>query len=208
MMKKLVLLGLVLVASLSTSLKAQYMAVRTNLAALAVGNLNIEGSMRVMPNLSIHLPLQAKPFDYPLPMPIGLLGNIENEYGGQYIQEFGFVRHSKNITIQPGVRYWFNDVYNRGLFVGAHGVASWFQWGGDHIQANYKEGLSYGVGLSMGYSYELSKRWNIEGEIGIGHLWRQYEYKHTDTGKSLSPTRHDSIFSLTRIGVSLVYIIN
>lgn len=206
-MKKLVLAGLFLIASCCISLEAQYMAVRTNLAALAVGNLNIEASMRVMPNLSVHIPLQAKPIAYPLPMPVGLLGNIEGEYGGQYIEEFGLVKRSENYTIQPGIRYWMNDVYNRGFFVGLHGVISKFKWGSDHIQPKYKEGWAYGGGLSIGYSYELSKRWNIEAEVGAGVLWRDYEYKAPNTAKVLG-NKKDVVPALTRIGVSLVYIIN
>lgn len=208
-MKKIVGLAFVLLASLiSTPMSAQRAALRTNLLGLATANLNIEASRMLSPRLSVHLALQAKPFAYPLPAPVGLLRYIEGlDSNTAHITEFGTIKHTENYTIQPSLRYWTRGVYNRGWFFGTHAVATLFKYGGDHIDSNYRDGWGVGAGLSLGYSFELSKRLNLEGELGFAALYRSYNMVNGTTDSRSSVRTTDIIPSVSRLGISLVYLL-
>lgn len=207
-MKKLFYLALSLVASvgLGHTLQAQRAALRTNVLGLITGNINLEASHMVGKRWSLHLGLQAKPFGYPLPAPIGVLRYVEGlDKGSKRLDQFGTIKHTENYTVQPSLRYWTHGPYNRGWFFGLHGVASLFKYGGDRFDSNYREGWAAGGGLSLGYSIELSKRFNIEAEVGAAMLYRSYDLVSGSTDKVISTGHSDMVPALSRLGVSLVY---
>ena len=71
-------------------------------------------------------------------------------------------------ALQPGVRYWFFEEY-AGHFLAMHAaLASYNVWNASH---RHKGWLS-GAGISYGYCWPLSARWNmtLEGGIGIYHM--------------------------------------
>lgn len=207
-MKKLLYLALSLLASvaLGQTLEAQRAALRTNVLGLAVGNINLEASHMVGKRWSAHLSLQAKPFSYPMPAPLGLLRYAEGlDKGSNRLDQFGTIKHTENYTVQPSLRYWTRGVYNRGWFFGLHGVSSLFKYGGDRFDSNYREGWAAGAGLSAGYSFELAKRFNIEAEIGVAALYRNYDLISGRTDNVISTGHTDIIPSVSRLGVSLVY---
>ena len=94
--KTLILVSLLL---LPWTVSAQFYSLRTNVAALATGNLNAEFSMTLNRKWSVHLPLQYCPF------------------------KFNANRQWRNIYTSPGVRYWLRESYTGG-FIGLHGVAA------------------------------------------------------------------------------------
>lgn len=207
-MKKVLLLtlGLVLGLSMVTKLDAQRMALRTNVLGLASGNLNLEVSHIVGHSWSAHLMLQAKPFSYPLPAPIGLLRWAEGlDAGLGNVTEFGTIKHTENYTVQPSIRYWSNGTYNRGLFLGVHGIATLFKYGGDKFSSTYRDGWGVGAGASVGYSYELSKRFNLELEFGLAGLYRSYNLVDGETDIKSTITTTDFIPTVSRLGINLVY---
>lgn len=191
------------------SLKAQRAAVRTNLLGLATGNINIEASRMIGSNWSAHLSLQAKPWAYPLPAPVGLLRYVEGLDSGQNrVMEFGTIKHTENYTIQPSLRYWTHGAYNRGLFFGVHAIGTMFEYGGDKYDANYRKGWGIGAGASFGYSYELSQRINLEFELGLGGLYRSYKLISGETDKPISNTTYRNLIpTVSRLGISLVYLL-
>ncbi len=205
-MKKLILATLVTIIGFWSSLDAQKVALRTNLLGLATGNINVEGSMYISPRLTFHVPIQAKLVGYPLPAPVGLIRWMESTQPDSYIDHFGTVKHTENISIFPGIRHWWRGAYNRGFFTGYYAIGTWFRWGGDKFDVNYREGFGLGGGASIGYSYEISPRWNIEAEFGLGALWRDYEYIDHQT-KSVIETKQDIIATIPKVGISLVYIL-
>lgn len=189
-------------------LTAQRAAVGTNLLGLATANLNLELSHMVAPRWSVHLALEAKPWSYPLPAPVGFLRCIEGlDKGTQHLAEFGTIKHTEHYSIQPSLRYWTRGVYNRGLFFSLSGVATLFKYGGDKFESNYREGWTAGVGASLGYSFELSKRWNLEAELGIAGLFRSYQMVDGETNVKSEVKKQDFVPSFSRLGVSLVYIL-
>lgn len=186
------------------SLKAQRQALRANLLGWATANFNVEYSRIISEKLTVGVVLQAKPFSYPLPAPIGFLHRIEGRTSeNEKIASFGTIKHTENYTIQPSIRYWGSAPYDR-WFVGLHGVATKFKYGGDRLDPTYLDGMGFGLGASAGWSFYLSRKFNLEAELGIGFLARNYKEVYEDGSKSGS--KSDVIPSLTRLGVSLVYL--
>ena len=134
MRKKFFFLGILLGVCLASP--AQFYSARTNLIGLATGNINLEGSMTLNRRWSLHLPVQYNPF------------------------VFKDNRQFRNLTVMPGVRYWFVESYSN-FFVGMNTLASGYSIGRIWNKKRY-EGEGYGIGLSIGKAYPLSKTWNIE----------------------------------------------
>lgn len=89
MRKKFFFLGILLGVCLASP--AQFYSARTNLIGLATGNINLEGSMTLNRRWSLHLPVQYNPF------------------------VFKDNRQFRNLTVMPGVRYWFVESYSNFL---------------------------------------------------------------------------------------------
>lgn len=148
MRKKFFFLGILLGVCLASP--AQFYSARTNLIGLATGNINLEGSMTLNRRWSLHLPVQYNPF------------------------VFKDNRQFRNLTVMPGVRYWFVESYSN-FFVGMNTLASGYSIGRIWNKKRY-EGEGYGIGLSIGKAYPLSKTWNIEWGTrrrrGLGEVQR------------------------------------
>ena len=67
---------------------AQSYSVRTNVLGLATGNLNLELSAAASRKVTIHVPVNYNPFTYNF-----LAENCK----------------MKNLTVQPGARYWLTE---------------------------------------------------------------------------------------------------
>jgi hypothetical protein len=139
-----------------TGLRAQSWSLGANIPALATATANVEISMALDRKWSLHLPVYYNPFVFK--------GN----------------RKLQNFTAMPGVRYWLLESYVNG-FIGANAVASKYHisWKGSRY-----EGVAYGMGISMGYAWLLSPRWNLELEGGIGLVRADYtEYECQECGR-------------------------
>ena len=67
-------------------------------------------------------------------------------------------------AVQLGVRHWFYEDFV-GHFLGLH--ASWVDYRIGNRRRTY-DGRAYGIGVSYGYAWILSKRWNLVVEAGAG----------------------------------------
>ena len=67
-------------------------------------------------------------------------------------------------AVQIGPRYWFYE-----SFVG-HFIGAQLSWAGYDLGRRTRryDGNACGIGLSYGYAWMLSKRWNVAVEAGIG----------------------------------------
>ena len=65
-------------------------------------------------------------------------------------------------AVQLGVRHWFYEDFV-GHFLGLH--ASWVDYRIGNRRRTY-DGRAYGIGISYGYAWILSKRWNLVVEAG------------------------------------------
>lgn len=166
----------------SGEVSAQFYSVRTNLVGLSTGNINIEGSMALSSHWSVHLPLQYNPF------------NLWND--GKL----------KNITVSPGVRYWMRETYGRGCFWGLHGVFSHFNAGGLFGHRYRYQGTAWGGGISVGLVRPLSRRWNLEFELGGGVVWADWErFRCTRCGRRTGKGNGVRVLP-TRTAVNFVYL--
>ena len=67
-------------------------------------------------------------------------------------------------AVQLGGRYWFYESFV-GHFLGQHLTYVGYDLGS---RTKRYKGNAYGLGVSYGYAWMLSKRWNIALEAGIG----------------------------------------
>ena len=86
-------------------------------------------------------------------------------------------RFSTNFyALQAGSRYWFYESFV-GHFLG--GQLTYVDYDLGSRRKRY-DGRAYGIGFSYGYSWMLSKRWNIVLEAGIG-LYRTKDTRRDPT---------------------------
>lgn len=176
--KEILFLGILLGVCLASP--AQFYSARTNLIGLATGNINLEGSMTLNRRWSLHLPVQYNPF------------------------VFKDNRQFRNLTVMPGVRYWFVESYSN-FFVGMNTLASGYSIGRIWNKKRY-EGEGYGIGLSIGKAYPLSKTWNIEWELGGAAVWARYnEYRCRECGAFLG-RKHGWYLIPSRVALNMIYL--
>lgn len=118
---------------------AQYYGVGSNIALLATGTINLSFEAAVAPRWSVNIPVYWNPV----------------KTDKLQMRLFG---------LQPGVRYWFFEEY-AGHFIGSHAAAAWYDLGNARFQ---RKGWLAGVGISYGYAWLLSRRWNFTLEAGVG----------------------------------------
>ena len=106
-------------------------------------------------------------------------------------------------AVQLGGRYWFYESFV-GHFIGQH-----FTYVGYDLGSRTKryKGHAYGFGVSYGYAWMLSKRWNIALEAGVGlyrtkDTWRdptvsdwEDEYIYRYRRWTLAPSKMELSFS-------------
>lgn len=176
--KHLISVGLLFV---SIAGRAQFYSVKTNLLGLATGNLNVEASVSVHRNWTLHLPVNYNPWIFP---------------GNKKLQ---------NITLTPGTRYWFLESYAQ-HFIGIQALYSRFHVGGILGMKYRYDGWGAGAGFSYGYSKLLDKRWSIEFEAGIGAMWADYtKYECRKCGTPLDKIKKIHLVP-TSIALNAVYL--
>lgn len=123
----------------------------------------------------------------------------------------------KHWMLQPEVRYWFCDPFNR-HFLGAHLLGGVFNMGNINPPSlisvfptgkGYRyEGEYFGAGLSYGYHHILSPRWSLEYSLGLGWVHSNYDqYDCPHCGDHLKSDEKD-FFGVTKAAISLIYLIN
>lgn len=120
----------------------------------------------------------------------------------------------KHWMVQPEVRYWTCQRY-RGHFIGLHthyafyNLSGTLPWGikTNFIKNNRYQGWLAGTGVSYGYQWILSNRWNLEVTVGLGYAYAKYDkypcYRCSE--KKNSGNKH--FVGPTKVGLSLIYVI-
>ena len=121
---------------------AQYFGVGTNAALLATGTLNVSLEATLAPHWTTEVSLMWNPV------------KTRKLQAGV-------------IAIQPGVRYWFFEEY-AGHFLSAHLAAAQYDVGNVRF---HRKGWLAGIGISYGYAWLLSTRWNLTLEAGAALYW-------------------------------------
>ena len=123
----------------------------------------------------------------------------------------------KHLLFQPEIRYWLEHTYNH-VFLGSHLIAGNYNFSGlrlpfgiyDSYELDvYKyEGVFCGIGMSIGSQWYFNKSWGMEVSLGLGYTYWIYNKFHMDKDNTFLERQHSGLFSLTKIGLSLVYKIN
>lgn len=181
----------VLFAGVATSAHAQRAAIKTNLLYGATAT----------PNLQLEFGLNKK-------------STLELGAGVNWF-EFNNNKKFKHILVQPEYRYWFCETFN-GHFLGVHAHGAQFNVGGwdipvgrlDAFKENRYEGYLYGGGLSWGYQWVLSPRWNFEASIGGGFARIHYDKYDCATCGTKQDEGKYNYWGVTKAALSLIYVIN
>lgn len=167
--------------------RGQFVAIKTNLAALGllVANIGVEFSFGN--GFSLDLPFYYSPYDITDKFRVRILGT------------------------QPELRYWLNhDWPGDGHFFGLNGTVSGFDvsFPGNTRRFQDPEHALWGVGLSYGYALNFgkSKAWGLEFNIGAGYMNFKYDtFRNEYNGKLLKTSPTQNYWGITRVGVNLTY---
>ncbi|KGN99570.1 hypothetical protein HR11_04860 [Porphyromonas macacae] len=195
-MKKILIILAIL---LPTTVFSQRLALKNNLAYDAI----------LTPNISLE-------------MSLGRKWTLDTQIGANfffYTKDPGSSNYKStkwsHWLVQPELRYWTCDVFN-GWFFGLHAHGGQMNVGGidipfilDHKKSEMEnhryEGYFYGGGISIGYQWVVSDRFNIEASIGGGYARIHYDkYKCTTCGEKLNDGKANYL-GPTKATLSLIY---
>ena len=193
-MRKIIFLLLALLASTHT-MKAQEVAVKTNLLYDALLTVNLGAEAKIAPRWSIDLS--------------GNFNAWTLDQGKKW----------KHWMVQPEARYWFCDAM-AGHFVAAHALGGQYNVG--HIDmgslnflgTNLKnlkdhryQGWYGGLGVAYGYSWILSRHFNIEAELGVGWIYTKFDtFECAGCGRRVNTGRSHNYVGPTKAAINLVYV--
>ncbi len=166
--------------------RAQQVAVKTNLLYWATTTPNIGVEVALNKRSTINIAANCNPWV------IGKDNKIQHWF------------------IRPEYRYWFSEKFTR-LYVGVHLIGGQFEVGkyrlpGDLFPAlkdNFYTGWGIGGGFSIGYNFYISPHWNLEASAGVGVAHLSYQPKG-----NASVTKTRCLPIPTELGISFVYLFN
>ena len=172
------LLFLFLLVCNTMSLRAQLVTVKTNVADWMTVSPNLSAEFTLSSRLTLDLSATGSPFK---------------------IKDDLYFRH---LRLQPELRYWLTSPLTE-HYVGITAFYSTYD-------AGYKKqgyfGDSYAAGLTYGYSWILSRRWNFELSAGLGVIhYRMARYTPGEahpvpgeTGWKIAPVK---------LGITFAYVL-
>ena len=187
----LLLAGFIGLSSLTNKISAQQVGLKTNLLYDATTTPNLGLEMGIGKKHSLQLLYGLNPWEF------------DGDNGGKYF---------KHWLLMPEYRYWFCHRF-QGSFVGIHAL------GGEFNAANVKlpfgmyktlrdhrfEGWYVGGGVTYGYQWVLSRRWNFEASVGAGVIYAPY--KEFECGECGRQTGDGNALYIgpTKAALSLIY---
>lgn len=169
---------LLILLTASSSVMAQRIALKTNALYWATASPNIGGEFR----LSRHYTLD-----------LSVAGNFSTISGDQL--------HFQQVS--PELRYWFSRPMAR-HFVGVTAFGANYNF---KFKDKSYDGDALAAGVTYGFDWVISRRWNIETTVGAGMLkYRCFEYKEGEE-RPLSPNKDKTVFAPIKLGVSVSYVL-
>ena len=99
-------------------------------------------------------------------------GRYNNWSYGSEAEDNAFQNRARGIAL--GARYWVWNTYS-GWWASAQARFEEYNRGGLLRRKSTEEGDAFGAGFSAGYSYMLSKHWNLD--FGLGGWWGVADYR-------------------------------
>lgn len=130
---------------------------------------------------------------------------------------------AKHFLVTPEFRYWFCEAF-LGHFIGVNGNYTQFNISGilipdvfyknsaggvflDALQHARSQGWAAGAGLTYGYSWPISRRWNMEFTLGLGWWYTEYDRFESRTCGLFQERVARHAFGPTDLGLSFIYLI-
>ena len=193
-MRRIIFLLFALLASTHT-MKAQEIAVKTNLVYDALLTVNLGAEAKIAPRWSVDLS--------------GNFNAWTLDQGKKW----------KHWMVQPEARYWFCDAM-AGHFVAAHALGGQYNVGHvdmgslNFLGTNLKnlkdhryQGWYGGLGVAYGYSWILSRHFNIEAELGVGWIYTKFDtFECAGCGRRVNTGRSHNYVGPTKAAINLVYV--
>lgn len=127
-------------------------------------------------------------------------------------------RRWKHWMVQPEARYWLCDKF-AGHFFGMHLHGGQYNIGGlnngikflgtDFSKlSDYRfQGWFAGAGLAYGYAWILGRHWNLEAEIGLGYSYTRYDkYECAGCGEKVEEDKTHHYVGPTKAALNLIYV--
>ena len=193
-MKRIILLLAIVSASVFQSVRAQDVALKTNLLydGFLTPNLGLE--FKLAPKWTLDLTGQLNAW------------TLSND------------RRWKHWLVQPEARRWFCDAFG-GHFVGMHLLGGQYNVGGIDTGLNFLgtdfsilknrrvQGWAVGAGIAYGYAWVLGRHWNLEAEIGLGYVYTRYDvFPCATCGQKLETDKPHHYVGPTKAAINLVYV--
>jgi hypothetical protein len=129
---------------------------------------------------------------------------------------------AKHFLVTPEVRYWFCEAF-QGHYIGVNGNYTQFNVSGIHVpdvfyknqEGSYLEdllkarsqGWAAGAGLTYGYAWPISRRWNMEFALGLGVWYTEYDKFESRKCGLFQENISRYAFGPTELGISFIYMI-
>ena len=123
----------------------------------------------------------------------------------------------KHWLAQPELRYWFCDCL-AGHFIGLHVLGGQYNFGNFDTSLSFlgtdysvfadhrHQGWYAGAGIAYGYSFILSRHWNLELELGAGYVYTRYDvFECQGCGRKVEEDKPHHYVGPTKAAVNLVY---
>ena len=190
--KTLVLIGIMFF--LSVGVRAQHVALKTNLISDAVTSPNLGLEFRMAPKWT---------FD------------ISGQMNAWNIHE----RRWRHWMVMPEFRVWYCEAF-QGSFWGLHLLGGQYNVGNINpvidkfLGSNFTglkdhryQGWAAGAGIGYGYDWILAKHWNLEFEIGVGWIYTRYDqYPCAECGTVEVKDKPHNYFGPTKLSLAIEYI--
>lgn len=166
--------------------KAQKVALKNNLLmdGMASANLGVEFKVGVRTTLDIP--------------------------GSLNLWSFSDNKRFKHFAVQPEFRWWKCQPFT-GHFVGVHAHYASYNVGGIRpfkiIKNNRFEGWLLGAGVSYGYNWLIAPRWSLETTVGMGYAYMSHDKFRCGKCQPAIGHQNKHYFGLTRLGVTLIFLI-
>lgn len=192
-MKLKLLIALLFGMFVTTNVRAQEVAIKTNLLYDATATVNVGVEVGIAPKWTL---------------------DISGNLNAWNFDEDTKWRHW---LAQPEARYWLCDRF-AGHFFGLHAIGGQYNIGGIennvrflgtnfmNLTNNRYQGWAAGAGVAYGYAFILGKHWNLELELGIGYAYFNYDiFSCAGCGRNIGSSDHH-YFGPTKAAINLVYL--
>ena len=171
-----------------TKSKSSPVGIKTDIIYWGTATFNAGVEFRLAPKWTLDLEAGLNPFD----------GKKDDGSYGKSL---------KHLRVHPEVRYWFCEAFHK-HFLGLHVPYLLYNVSDIKLlgtESERHQGWGTGVGISYGYSWVLSKHWNIEATVGVGYLYLESEkYPLSNCGQRIEWVKKHYV-GPTQLGINLIY---